>query len=90
MIGSPVGMAIAAMTVMLWIIWSDTIRARRPTVILYSIRVLLFLVMSWMLVSNIFRQPWLYNSTTKTLTWIAAGVGVLGAAYFVRRIVRRR
>ena len=90
MIGSPAGMAIAAMTVMLWIVWSDTIRARRPTLILYSIRVLLFLAMSTILVTNRFRQPWLYNSSTSALTYVAAFVGVLGAGYFVRRIALRR
>jgi hypothetical protein len=90
MIGSPAGMAIAAMTVMLWIIWSDTIRTRRPTIILYSIRVLLFLAMSGVLVFNRYRLPWLYTSSTRALTYLAAGVGVLGAVYFGRKLVVRR
>ena len=36
---SPGLMAIATMTVMLWILWSDTIRARRPSQILYTVRI---------------------------------------------------
>ena len=77
MIQSPAAMALASMTVMLWIIWSETIRRRRPSVILYGVRVLLFLAMAVILVVNRYRFPYLYSPSIAGLTYFAAAVGVL-------------
>ena len=77
------------MTVMLWLIWSDTLRSRRPVVILYVIRIALFLGVSAMLIANMLRYPHLHPGSSKIFTVAAALVGVLGAGYFVRRLVRR-
>ncbi|HYH07115.1 MAG TPA: hypothetical protein VEK11_08675 [Thermoanaerobaculia bacterium] len=83
-------MALATITVMLWIIWSDTIRARRPSQILYTVRIALFLVVTAMLVLNLLRYPHLYVTSTRVLTVVAALIGVGGAWYFARRLVLRR
>jgi hypothetical protein len=83
-------MAIATITVMLWILWSDTIRARRPSQILYAVRIALFLIVAGVLVLNMVRRPELYPGGTRTLTVVAAAVGVLGAGYFGRRLVLRK
>jgi hypothetical protein len=85
----PAGMAIAAITVMLWILWSDTLRARKPSPILYAMRVALYLIVAGVLILNMFRYPWLFLGATKVLAIIAAAIGVGGAAYFARRVVRR-
>jgi phosphatidylserine synthase len=85
----PAGMAIAALTVMLWILWSDSIRSHRPTPLLYGIRVLLFLTMAALLVVNRFRYPRMFSPAASVLVVIAALVGVFGALYFGRRIIRR-
>ncbi len=85
----PAGMAIAALTVMLWILWSDTLRSRRPTPVLYGIRVLLFLTMAALLVVNRYRFPWLFTTTSTVLVVLTAFVGLFGAFYFGRRLVRR-
>jgi glucan phosphoethanolaminetransferase (alkaline phosphatase superfamily) len=85
----PAGMAIAALTVMLWILWSDSLRSRRPTPVLYAIRVLLFLTMGALLVVNRYRFPWLFTTTSTVLVVMAALVGLFGAFYFGRRLVRR-
>jgi hypothetical protein len=85
----PAGMAIAAITVMLWILWSDTLRARKPSPILYAMRVALYLIVAGVLILNMFRYPWLFLGATKVLAIIAAAIGVGGAAYFARRLVRR-
>ncbi len=85
----PAGMAIAALTVMLWILWSDSLRSRRPTPLLYAIRVLLFLTMAALLVVNRYRFPWLFTTTSTVLVVMAALVGLFGAFYFGRRLVRR-
>ena len=86
---SPGLMAIASLTVMLWILWSDTIRGRRPSQILFTIRIGLYLVVSAVLLLNLFRYPRIFDTTDRVLTVIAAAVGILGAGYFARRLVRR-
>ncbi|MBK5259218.1 MAG: hypothetical protein JJE51_06470 [Thermoanaerobaculia bacterium] len=86
---SPAGYAIAAITVMLWIMWSDTLRARRPSPILYTIRIALFLVVSGLLVHNLVRYPHIFAGAGKAFAILAVVVGILGAAYFARRLVRR-
>ena len=91
MIGpSPAAMAMATITVMLWIMWSDTIRARRPSPILYAVRIALFLIVSGVLVLNMVRRPDLFHGGGRTLTVVAALVGVVGAGYFARRLTRRQ
>lgn len=87
---SPVSMVIATITVMLWIIWSDTIRARRPSQILYTVRIGLFLVVTAMLILNLVRYPHLFSNSARVLTIVAVLIGFGGAAYFARRLVLRR
>jgi hypothetical protein len=87
---TPQGMAIATITVMLWIMWTDTIRARRPSPVLYTIRIALYLVVSGILVLNLVRYPELFSGAARTLTIVAVMLGLVGAGYFARRLVRRR
>jgi hypothetical protein len=86
---SPSGMAIAAMTVMLWLVWSDTVRARRPSQILYTVRIALFLVVSGIFILNVVRYPHYFAGAARVLALIAALVGILGAIYFGKRLVGR-
>lgn len=83
-------MAIATITVMLWILWSDTIRSRRPSPILYAVRIALFLIVSGVLVLNMVRHPDLFQGTERVLTIVAALVGIAGAVYFARRLTLRK
>lgn len=85
----PAGYAIAAITLMLWIVWSDTIRSRRPSPMLYAFRVVLFLTMSFILVFNMMRFPGYFSSSARVLVVLAAGIGLFGAGYFGRKLVRR-
>ncbi len=85
----PAGMAIAALTVMLWILWSDTLRSKRPTPILYAVRIALYLIMTGVLILNRVRYPYLFSRGATILVVFAAVVGVTGAAYFGRRLVKR-
>ncbi len=87
---NPAAMAIAAITVMLWILWSDTIRAHRPAPILYALRIALYLIVSGILVLNLVRYPQIFAGTTRAIVIVAVLVGVLGAGYFARRLVLRR
>lgn len=87
---NPTAMAMAAITVMLWILWSDTIRSRRPAPILYAVRIALYLIVSGILVLNLVRYPNLFGGTARTLSIVAVVVGFLGAGYFSRRLILRR
>jgi uncharacterized membrane protein YGL010W len=89
MMMTPSGMAIAAITVMLWILWSDTIRRKRPTPILYAVRIALFLVVSGILILNMVRYPHLFGGGVRMIAVIAVIVGFIGAGYFGRRLVTR-
>jgi hypothetical protein len=86
---SPVTMAIAALTVMLWIVWSDTLRARRPAPVLYAVRIALFIIVSGILLLNLIRYPHVFAGGARLLTIVAIGVGLVGAGYFIRRLTRR-
>ena len=86
---SPAGMAIAAITVMLWILWSDTLRRRRPTAIIYAVRIALFLIMSGVMIVNMVRYPHLFSGGERALGVVAVIIGFIGAGYFGRRLVTR-
>jgi hypothetical protein len=86
---TPAAMAIASITVMLWILWSDTLRARRPTPILYAVRIALYLIVSGVLVLNLVRYPAIFSGSARIMTVVAVGIGVVGAVYFSRKLVRR-
>ncbi|MBV8517464.1 MAG: hypothetical protein JO197_08700 [Acidobacteria bacterium] len=86
---TPSAMAIATITVMLWIVWSDTIRAKRPAPILYAVRVALYLIVTGLLILNLVRYPRLYSSGARAVTIVAALTGLVGAVYFARRLVKR-
>ena len=87
---NPVTMAIAAITVMLWILWSDTIRARRPSPILYALRIALYLIVSFIMILNLVRYPHVFGGSARVVTIVAVLVGFVGAGYFARKMVRRR
>ena len=87
---NPAAMALAAMTVMLWILWSDNLRRRRPTAILYAIRIALYLIVSGILVLNMVRYPAAFSGGARAIGILAVLIGLLGAGYFARKMVRRQ
>ena len=87
---NPATMAIAAITVMLWILWSDTIRKRRPTPILYAMRIALYLIVSGILILNLVRYPDVFAGNVRGIAIVAVLVGFVGAGYFARRLVQKR
>lgn len=86
---TPAAMAIATITVMLWILWSDSIRRHRPSQIVYTVRIALFLVVSAVQVLNMVRYPGIYDASSRAVTILAVAIGVGGAVYFGRKLVRR-
>ena len=85
----PAGMAIAALTVMLWILWSDSIRTTRSSPILYAMRIALYLIVVGILVLNRVRYPALFSPAATIFVALAALVGLFGAYWFARRLVAR-
>jgi hypothetical protein len=86
----PIGMAIAAMTIMLWIIWSDILRTRRPMPLLYAARIALFLIVSGIMILNMVRHPGFFTGGAKVFALLAVAVGIIGAVHFGRKLVLRR
>ena len=86
----PIGMAIAAMTVMLWIIWSDILRTRRPMPLLYALRIALFLIVAAIMVLNLVRYPHNFTGGARIFAVLAVMVGLAGAIHFGRKLVLRR
>lgn len=81
-------MALAAITVMLWLIWSDNVRPHRPAPILYALRVALFIIVAGVMVLNMVRHPATFAGA-RPLAVLAIAVGLLGAGYFARKLARR-
>ncbi len=86
---TPGAMAIATITVMLWILWSDTLRSRRPSQILYTVRIGLYLVVGGVLIHNMIRFPDIFTGSSLAITIVAVLVALGGAGYFARKLVRR-
>jgi len=84
----PAGMAMAAITVMLWILWSDTIRARRGPRIVYALRILSYLAMAGVLVWNAVTRPELFGMGGRALVLAAVVVAISGAIYFGRKLLK--
>lgn len=74
-----------AMTVMLWILWSDTVRPRRSSRIVYYIRMILFLGMIAALYYNLAMYPSAFDTGARVLLGLATAVGLAGAVYFFLR-----
>ena len=82
-------MPLAALTVMLWILWSDSVRPRKPSKLIYSIRVLLFLMVTGVIIYNLVEYPTAFTGAAAFFSWLAVGIGILGAGYFLRRVMAR-
>jgi O-antigen/teichoic acid export membrane protein len=86
----PAGMAMAAITVMLWILWSDSIRARGGSRVIYLVRIVAYLAMAAVLVYNAIHHPALFGAGGRTLVVAAVIVAIFGAIYFGRKLLVSR
>jgi hypothetical protein len=85
----PAGLAIASLTIMLWILWSDSLRARSKMPVLYALRIALFLIVAAILVLNRFRYPHLFSTAATVLVGVVVLVALFGSYWFARRLVAR-
>lgn len=86
---TPSSIAIAAITLMLWILWRDSLRPHRRAPILYAVRTALYLIASGILILNRVRYPSQFSRGETVLVFVAAAIGIFGAVYFARRMAWR-
>jgi hypothetical protein len=79
-------MPLAALTVMLWLLWSDSIRRGKQLKVFYFIRMLLFGAVSGVVIFNLVEHPDLFGHTGKVMSCVAAVVGVIGVVFFFRKL----
>jgi hypothetical protein len=78
-------MPLAALTVMLWLLWSDSLRKKRAPKIFYFIRAGLYVAMTAVLIFNLVSYPELFPGIARIFAIIASVVGVGGAFFFFRK-----
>ena len=76
---------LACLTVMLWILWSDSARPGRPRRIIYFARAFLYLLVSVVLIYDLVRYPRIFSRGGAAMAIVAALVGIGGAGYFFVR-----
>jgi uncharacterized membrane protein YjdF len=87
---SIVTVALATLTVMLWILWSDSVRPRSGGKALYGVRVVVFLAVAAILVQRaVTSRPSLSNGAI-ALVAVTTLVAVGGAVYFFRKATARK
>jgi TRAP-type uncharacterized transport system fused permease subunit len=79
-------MPLAALTVMLWLLWSDSIRRGKQLRLFYAVRLLLFAAVAGVVVYNVLKYPEMFGRTGKLMSWAAAVVGIIGVVFFFRKL----
>ncbi|HEY0593458.1 MAG TPA: hypothetical protein VGF40_16920 [Thermoanaerobaculia bacterium] len=79
---------IAAITLMLWLMWSESLRARTRLPAAHLFRALLYLGISGVMIFN----GWRYRHALETANFVllaaAALVGLIGAVFFAKKARR--
>ena len=68
---------------------SDSIRPRRASQAMYALRVATYLVVAGVLILNRVRYPRYFSAGATVAVAVAVLVGLFGAFWFARRLVRR-
>lgn len=83
-------MPLAALTVMLWLLWSDSIRKRTSSFLVYALRAGLYLSATTVLLFNLISRPIAFMFGGRTIAIVAVMVGLLGALVFARKAMMAR
>jgi hypothetical protein len=86
---NPITLPLAAMTLMLWIIWSDSVRPRRPSRVVYGFRIIMFATVVGLMIYNTIVYPRMYGGGIRVLIALATIVAVAGIVYFVQKLRTR-
>lgn len=89
MITTTITLPIAAITLMLWILWSDSVRPHRPTPFVYGYRIVLYVAAVGVLLYNLFAYSSQYTGLARGLVVIAVLIGIGGATYFFLKLTGR-
>jgi hypothetical protein len=81
---------IAAMTLMMWLLWSESLRDRPKHAAWHLSRATLYLGMAAVMVYNGWRYRWAFTTFNFVLLGLAAVVGLLGAGFFLRKAFPRK
>ena len=76
---------LAALTLMMWIVWSDSVRRRPAGRGIYYFRVVIYLAACGVLGWQLWRYWYRVGTATIVLTILAILVGIGGAAHFARK-----
>jgi hypothetical protein len=85
---SPLVLALAGLLIMLWIIWSDSVRIGRSHPTIYWMRVVLYLAAAAALVLNMTRHLARFTLAAEVMTLLAALAGLCGAIHFLRKALQ--
>ncbi len=80
---------LAAITLMLWLMWSESLRARTRLPAAHLFRALLYLGISGVMIFNAWRYRYALDTGNFVLLGAAAVVGIIGAVFFARKARRR-
>jgi hypothetical protein len=79
---------LAAMTLMLWILWNDSIRpASRSHTLVYVIRAVIFVGVTVATLHNFIVHYEAYTAAATALVILASIVGVGGSIYLIRKAI---
>ena len=81
---------VAALTVMLWLLWSDSIRKRASSSLVYALRAGLYLSATAVMLFNLISRPIAFTYGGRTFAIVAVIVGLLGAVVFGRKAMMAR
>lgn len=81
---------IAAITLMLWLLWSESLRPRTRLRSAQLFRALLYLGISFVMLFNGWRYRHALETANFVLLGAAAIVGIIGAVFFAKKATRRR
>ena len=85
---SPLILAIAGLVIMLWIIWSDSVRIGRSHPTIYWMRVVLYIAAAAALILNMTRHLARFTMASEVMTIFAALAGICGAIHFLRKALQ--
>lgn len=81
---------VAAMTLMLWLLWSESLRARVQAPAWHLFRAALYLGMAAVMVFNGWRYRAAFTTGNFVLLGLAAAVGLLGVGFYLRKAFPRK
>lgn len=76
---------IAAITMMLWLLWSESLRQRQMPRLWYFFRALLYVLIAGVMAWNGWRYGAVFTRWNWVFTAVAIVVAIVGAAYWVMR-----